>query len=160
MEGAYYIAFDLVTSGYKAWVFPARGLVFVAGGLLLAFFPGVLPVPWPWTRQGIQAFGWIFAAFAVLWTGFSFWSTHSEYRHLADSLAAGRYQTVEGIVENYAGNEEDEKFSVNNVWFEYSDNRVTSAFNNVAALGGPVRPGLHVRIAHVDGKIVRLEIRR
>ena len=156
MDGGYYVAFDLAASGYKAWTSLGPGLIILLVG---AFLPTLIPIPWPWSRRGVRAVGWIIAIFSGAWTAFSFWVTYAEYTYLAGRLAAGRYQTVEGTVENYEQDRTDEKFTVGGVAFTYSDFRVTSAFNNTAIEGGPIRPGLYVRIAYVDGKILRLEIR-
>jgi hypothetical protein len=157
--GAYIIVFDLAASGYKAWTFPAIGLILLAVGLALSWFPGLF-AHWPWTPAGIRVFGQLFAGFAAVWTAVSFWATYSLYLDLADQLVKGRYEVVEGPVEDYKRSETEESFSVRGVVFSYSSSAPTSAFNHTAAEGGPVRPGLYVRITHVDGKILRLEIRR
>jgi len=160
MDPTYTTVFDFASSGYKAGTFLTPGLIGLVGGVLMGLFPGIVPFHWPWSRGGVRVIGWLIAAITTLWVGIAFWGTYGEYRRLADSLASGGYEIVEGAVENYASTENNEKFSVAGVWFEYGDSRVSSAFNNTAANGGPIRPGLHVRIAHVDGSILRLEIRK
>lgn len=160
MNGEYYVAFDLAATGYTTWTSLWPGLIIFVVGLICACFPGALPFTWPWSRAGIQVGGWLIATLSGALTAFALWVSYDEYRDLAERLATGRYQIVEGAVENYARDRTYEKFSVNGVWFEYSDFRGTSAFNNTAAEGGPVRPGQYVRIAHADGKILRLELRR
>ena len=43
----------------------------------------------------------------------------------------------------------------------YSDyDEVTSGFHNAASHGGPIRPGIHVRIAYLGPTILRLQIRK
>lgn len=160
MDGQYHVVFDLAASGYKAWTSLVPGVVVFLVGLLMAIFPGIIPQPWPWSRSGVRVFGWLIVIFAGALSGVAFWSTYSEYRELASRLSTGRYEIVEGTVENYRQDRTDEAFTVGNVPFEYSDFSVSSAFNNTAAQGGPIRPSLAVRIAHTDGKILRLEIRR
>ena len=51
-----------------------------------------------------------------------------------------------------------EHFDVHGVEFNYSDYIVSAGFNNTASHGGPIRPGLPVRICYRDGEILRLEI--
>jgi len=160
MDGQYYVVFDLALSGYKAWTSLVPGLIIFAVGLLAAFFPGVVPVPWPWSRPGVQAVGWIMAVFSAAITMFGFWVTYDEYRTLNERLAKGQFAVAEGIVENYERDRTYERFTVSGQEFAYSDFNVTSAFNNTAAEGGPIRLELQVRIVHADGKILRIEIRK
>ena len=74
---------------------------------------------------------------------------------------------VEGAVANFhpmpAAGHEDEHFTVQGVYFAYSDYSVTSGFNNTSSHGGPMREGLYVRIHYtrsVTGEtITKLEVR-
>ncbi|MGH9970245.1 MAG: hypothetical protein ACREBG_20950 [Pyrinomonadaceae bacterium] len=54
----------------------------------------------------------------------------------------------------------DETFVVDGHRFSYSDYDETKGFNRTQSHGGPMREGLQVRITHVDGSIVKLEIAR
>ena len=51
-----------------------------------------------------------------------------------------------------------EHFCVQRVCFSYSDFVLNGGFNNTSSHGGPIRAGLPVRIAYLDGVIVKLEI--
>lgn len=51
-----------------------------------------------------------------------------------------------------------ETFVVNGQYFSYSDYDLTQGFNQTQSHGGPIKEGLQVRITHVDGSIVKLEI--
>jgi hypothetical protein len=78
------------------------------------------------------------------------------------AFEAGRYATVEGVVTDfhpmpYAGHG-DECFSVNAQRFCYSDYNLAPGFRNTASHGGPIRGGVHVRIAYMGPTILRLEI--
>lgn len=54
----------------------------------------------------------------------------------------------------------DESFIVQGARFEYSENEVTAGFNGTVAVGGPLREGLLVRIWHVNGEILRLDVKK
>jgi hypothetical protein len=156
MDGQYQVVFDLAQSGYKAWWFPASGLIGVAIGLTMLFSPHNFETS-RWPAGGVRILGVLFLAFSAAWTFNTFKGTFDHYRKLADRLARGDYQVVEGTVDNYERLRTAERFSVGGVRFEYSDARVTSAFNDTS---GPIRPGLYVRISHADGAILRLEVRK
>lgn len=75
----------------------------------------------------------------------------------------GGYSTVEGVVEDFKpmpnSGHAMESFRLDGHSFEYSDYTITPCFNNAASNGGPIRPGLHVRIGYLSDRcIVRLEI--
>jgi hypothetical protein len=98
----------------------------------------------------------------VLLTLVSFGSSYAEYRRLSTALASGKVEVVEGRVEDFdpmpPGGHKMERFCVRDRCFEYSDFELTNGFNNTASHGGPVRPGLLVRVTHYYGTIVRLEV--
>ena len=53
----------------------------------------------------------------------------------------------------------NECFRVKQKTFCYSDYVIGPGFNQTSTHGGPIRPGLPVRIAYLDGYIIRLEVR-
>jgi hypothetical protein len=149
MNGSDFITvFNLADSGYRDWMFPAFGLIFVAIGLFLprlvqAGLFGSNPRVGSWFRP-------LFLGFAIFWTVTAFLATFIEYLKDRDALISGKAAYVEGTVENfvpmpYSGHAM-ESFSVNGVPFNYSDNVVKAGFNNTASHGGPIRQGLYVRI--------------
>ena len=77
------------------------------------------------------------------------------------AFQTGQYAIVEGTVEDfhpmpYEGHDE-ECFTVGSQRFCYSDYIVTPGFRNAASHGGPIRSGIHVRVAYLGGNILRLE---
>ncbi|HEX3069005.1 MAG TPA: hypothetical protein VHX14_10555 [Thermoanaerobaculia bacterium] len=153
MQAHYYTAFDVTASGYRNWWFPAFGLIFVAIGLLWSLV----------TRRGSQKVrtgGVIYLGFAVLWVGPTFITTYRDYRQLSRALSTKSYEVVEGQVTDFISLPKVERFRVGSHTYEYSDFTVTAGFNRMSSRGGPVRPGLQVRIADVNGSIARLEIAR
>ena len=83
---------------------------------------------------------------------------------LGDAQTQARIRVVEGSVTSFrpmpAGGHALERFCVDGQCFEYSDWQLQRGFNTSVARGGPIREGLPVRITHVDGAILKLEIRR
>jgi hypothetical protein len=77
------------------------------------------------------------------------------------------YNVVEGEIENFhpmpKAGKENESFTVNGIFFKYSDYTISYGFNNSSTLGGPLRRnGQQVRISYIsddDGnKILKLEL--
>ena len=89
-------------------------------------------------------------------------TTLREYVGLHHAYRSGHYSVVEGEVEHFRpmpyDGHQDECFSVKHTTFCYSDFEPTAGFNNTASHGGPIWAGLPVRVAYVDGHIIRLEV--
>jgi hypothetical protein len=81
-------------------------------------------------------------------------------------VSRGHYVTVEGTVEDFiagdSGDHRPETWSVRDSKglhrYSYSPSRGFVGFTQTQAHGGPMRSGLRVRVADVDGLIARLEI--
>jgi hypothetical protein len=101
-------------------------------------------------------------AFGLVWTAGTFAYTYGGYIANLTALRNRSYQVVEGRVTNFSplpvSGHGVESFDVDGVSFSYSDYIITSGFNHTAANGGPIRPGLYVRVTYVDDAILRLEI--
>ena len=158
----YQTVFDLAQSGYKTWPFPALGLIFVMIGAVMVFFPAFFnSFSWGFIKgQGRRVFSWFFLLFSIAWTTLAFLSTYGEYSTLRDRLDRRTVEVVQGNVENFQADAKRESFDVSGTHFEYSYYTASNAFNTPSTHGGPLRAGLRVRITHVEGKIVRLEILR
>jgi hypothetical protein len=161
--------FDISETGYRDWSFPAFGLIFVAIGIIVAAFPAIVKaigIPFLDFQSGFRSFfRYAFLAFALIWTGVSFFMTYSQYlRH--EALAAGHdCPVVEGPIENFVqmpfSGHVKESFSIRGVPFEYSDFILTDGFNNTSSHGGPIKSDSYVRICYdpAGNVILRLEIR-
>ena len=83
-------------------------------------------------------------------------------RAMREAITNGRYRTVEGTVADFvpadAGDHHPEHFAVvtpgGRVEYSYSESGVTQGFNQSQHHGGPLRDGLRVRIANVNGEKV------
>ena len=99
----------------------------------------------------------------MIWTLTAGLSIGGGQSSLGADYAAGRFEVAEGIVEDFVPmlhGGRRESFTVDGRRFEYSDHFVTPGFDNSAAKGGPIRPGLNVRISHIGNVIVKLEVAR
>jgi hypothetical protein len=139
----------------------------------------LLGIPLVMVTVGVSAFRnrWYTGnrAFIALWTGFAgligivfALTIATQYFGLRSALASGQYKVVEGFVSNFSpassGDHKPERFTVetpdSRVEYVYSWAVVTQGFNDTHPHGGPIRDGLRVRIADVNGAIARLEIAR
>jgi hypothetical protein len=104
-------------------------------------------------------------AFTTLAGGGWVAARYSQVIGLRNHLNRGDYVLVEGRVENFVrgdrGGHRDESWSVRSGGrlhtYRYSWATMVPGFHGSA---GPIREGLHVRLADVDGHIARLEIRK
>ena len=85
-----------------------------------------------------------------------------EYHRLADDYASGKYDVVEGTVEDFRPMPPQEhtceSFRVQTPRFCYGNDIISPGFNNDVQHGGPIRAGLRVRIAYAEDAILRLEV--
>jgi hypothetical protein len=89
-----------------------------------------------------------------------FGTTLPDYR-LLKARNEGHYEVVEGIVVDFhpqmQGQREYERFTVGGVTFIYTQYNSTLALNESVGAGGPIRPGMHLRIGHIGGRIVLID---
>lgn len=88
--------------------------------------------------------------------------TNNRFVYYRDSLSSGRVRVVEGVVSHFDPEPPEghhyESFDVLDQHFSYSQYVLNAGFNHSRGAGGPIRDGLQVRIAYLDGQILRLEI--
>jgi hypothetical protein len=146
--------------GYRQWWFPAAGLLIVVVGIGQLLYRRFYPAASRWRR----VLPYIYTCLAIAWTGVAFAVTYGDYRDTVKRLGDGRYTTVEGPVTAFKPmpreGHADESFAVHGRLYRYSDYRVSACFNNTQSHGGPIRQGLVVRIADINGCIARLEVCR
>jgi hypothetical protein len=160
----YELVFDAGRNGYANWPFAAGGLLFVFIGAFLVknrrnlrtMFPGGMG------PKAASVFAYVLLAFSILWTTVAFTAIAHDHSVVSGALRNGTVHVVVGRVEDftpmpYSGHAE-EHFSVCGVPFSYSDYVVTAGFHHTSSHGGPIRPGLWVRISYVGNTIARLEI--
>lgn len=126
--------------------------------------PGAQPSPLH--RAGrMRRWGRSLTLVALLLGGSWTWMDHSQTKRMRDALETGDYTVVEGHVREFErgdrGGHQEERFTIvsdgRRYTYEYTSSRRQPGFHESH---GPVREGLFVRIADVDGYIARLEIGR
>jgi hypothetical protein len=155
----YRTVFDVAQSGYHHWPFALFGLIFVVVGFAMPALIrlGIVRKSPAWMQKWFPR---IFVVFGTLWTAAVLAGTFVDYRKAVNALRNDEAKVVEGRVEHYSQvPTKSESFEVNGVKFWYSDNVVIAGFNHTAFHGGPIRPGLPVKIWYWRGEILRLEIK-
>jgi hypothetical protein len=158
----YQVVYDVTTQGYRDWTF--------VGGFLLFLAVGMGWILWHRRFPGVRR-DWLHRSAPYLFTGITLFimsvanvTIYRDYRELTRRLRTGEYQVVEGRVEEFDPmpweGHKNESFVVDGHRYSYSDYDASPGFNSTSSHGGPIREGLRVRIADVDGVIARLEIAR
>jgi len=168
LPSEFHVYFDLAAAGYRLWWIPALGVLATAVLSVTAHltkrWPKLLILyrdrdPHPLSLP-LLAVACSVVAFAV---------TYTQYRRLRMALDQGSYRLVEGVVARIDSQEvgdstRPERVMIvtpsDTVWYRFTPNLLTPAFNQAPSRGGPLREGAFVRIADVGGQIVRLEIRK
>ena len=161
----YYTVFD-VRNGYPRWtaeiVFAAVAVAIVI--VLACNLRGWIRMPRP-VRSGLMLM-LLFLALVLLPVHVA---AHRDFAAMRDAVREGRFTVVEGRVEDfqpprrttgYRMSRETFKVYSHHQTFRYSymESELAPGFNAPSDRDGPIREGLRVRIADVDGRIARLEI--
>ena len=156
----YQLVYDASAQGFEFPWSSLLGLAPLALGLVVLRFPALW---FPQRRRLGRVLGTLVTGFGlILLVGIPMakWRERHEFQ---DRLHQKDYALVEGTVTEFVPGAVDghpmESFAVNGHKYMYSP-YTSSGFSTIAAQGGPIRPGLHVRIADVNGNIARLEIAR
>jgi hypothetical protein len=154
---AQYTTIYQVTQFAPDWPFACVGLLPLIAGVVIIW--GRRRFKWKQPHPLLATF---LCLFGTVWVGGVGVSVLSADWRAFQAYQKGNYQTVEGVVYDfhpmpYEGHQ-DECFSVQDQRFCYSDYEVAPGFHNAASHGGPIRSGLYVRIAYLDGRILRLDI--
>jgi hypothetical protein len=161
----YQLVFDAVRHGYTTWraaILPA--CIAMVATLLSVLVRSESPSQERESARRYRALTGLVGALAGLGCVAMLAHTWRDYAKLRTALRNGTYLLVEGRVTDFVPERRDghpiEMFRVGDAQFEYSTSDITSAFHWTAGQGGPIRDGVSVRIADVDGAIARLEIGR
>ena len=160
------VVFDLLHAGFEIWSSPAFFLIFIGVGLIMIRYPRRMMELTNWTKHPklYKFFSWVSLGFAIFMTVLFFTLTYRSYTSLRDAYIDGNFEVVEGPVENFQPIRSSGRlrgsFTVAGQGFSYSDNSVTPGFKNTYSHLGPISAGVYVRIFHINGQIVRLEMER
>jgi hypothetical protein len=112
----------------------------------------------------MRGWGLLFLVAGPLVLGFVGWMQWSGRERLRSALESGAYTVVEGEVTEFErgdrGRHRDERFSVVSGGRRYTYAYRSSSYEpGFHESHGPIREGMHLRIADVGGHIARLEVR-
>lgn len=99
---------------------------------------------------------------AALFVGLTTLITVGDFVRLDGASRRGQAAIVEGpvmdFVEGRTRTKTWESFSVDGVEFSYAESLLTAGFNHTFENGGPISGDERVRITHVAGTIIKLEV--
>jgi hypothetical protein len=165
VQPSYRVAFDLADQPFRlnppSVVVP---LILTVVGALLVFMPArmqrLLP-NWPMgvSRKGFSWFYFLGSGFSLMIFAYSWINSSLTLRSVEKNGAA---QVVEGCMETFhpmpVTGHDTERLTIKGQAFEYSDYIITPAFSRTESHGGPVHADSRLKIFHVGGDIVRLEV--
>jgi hypothetical protein len=170
----YRVIYDARDHILPNWMFAASGLVMVVAGLLMRWGAlrgvraGWKSVPGKgggeYSMRDVRVFGNLFVAGGLLFALSAAGSMYVAQASLRRALKDGTYSQVEGVVASLQvdGRRDDEVWQIQTaarlVEYELSGSIITAGYRRTQRHGSPVRAGIGVRIADVDGRIARLEI--
>jgi hypothetical protein len=153
----FHVVYDIGDAGYRSWAVGILPLLITIGGIAFLFVVRWRHFP-RWRRALVSvAVGIAFAGSALVVS-----STYVQYRNLVRDYRGGVASYVEGSVEHFVpmprGGHANERFDVGGQHFEYSKFQIREGFNGSVVPRSPLREGIGVRIWHLGGTIVRLEV--
>jgi hypothetical protein len=119
---------------------------------------------WDWLGQLGLPVGLQFAGIVIIFAFFLLPTVQAAYLLLR--LGRGHFTTVQGVVVDFVPGDPDDH--VRESWavvddsgrhdYAYGPATIAPGFDRTQPHGGPIRAGLRVRVADVDGHIARLEV--
>jgi len=163
----YKTVFEVTDKGFDITIL--MPLLFIIIGLGVSLFNIKYNKSTSSKKQFTIVFGFIFSAFGLLISLLTIPSSISSQQKTKEIFENKEYKTVEGKIENfkpmpYEGHAV-ESFTVNGVYFEYSDYILWDAFNNTASHGGPIKNnGQLVRLSYItvdeENRILKIELKQ
>ena len=161
----YQVYYDIQQVGYPGWWIFGVGAFFISVGMIFFLARNNRSFNSMFESSDLQSK--VMPIVAVIFGMIGLGAGALNYSHFAELRNAarnGEHEVAEGRVKEFvpmpAGGKGDESFVVNGQRFSYSEYDLTKGYNQTQNQGGPIREGLQVRIAHVNGEIIRLEIAR
>lgn len=168
---SYAVFFDVTKLGNAEWDFILVGMFFMLiGASLLVIskrypnqenFWGFKP---PFPTISNYAVGWFILICATLWTTSIFVISITRYLNLVNIVNSHKEEIIEGKVDYFKAPPEDgkgcESFCIRKKCFDYSDTRITGAFNTTSLNGGPVALGKNLRVTYFGNYILKMEVKR
>ncbi len=108
--------------------------------------------------------------FMIFYTGFALLMVSilplaiMERMEINDMYRKKEYKVVEGVIENFIPINGGESFTVNSIFFKYSDNIIQYAYHTTASYGGVLTSnGQQVRLSYItvykENRILKIELK-
>ncbi|MEO7998524.1 MAG: hypothetical protein ABI852_13825 [Gemmatimonadaceae bacterium] len=160
MQPQYTTAFDIARDGAPASSFLYIGFGAAAVGFLLLTFrsrgTNALSI-----RQRLLLLS-VWAVVVALITRSAIHNARLEFAQVTDALRSGAFVLVEGMVTNYHATSRQgqsvQEFDVNNHHYSFAPYRRSVRSARSLPKAPPLRDGSQVRIADLNGAILRLEV--
>lgn len=164
MEPNYRLVFNLADQPFRldpSFIVP---LVLTGVGALLVFKPDLMQRLLPRGPKGTarKIFSWFYFLFSAFMTVTFLVSTVGESNRLRAAQKSGAVAVTQGCLQAFhpmpVSGHDTERLKINGQTFAYSDYIITRAFHQTESHGGPVHADSKLKVSHVDGDIVRLEV--
>lgn len=162
----YKTVFEITEKGLDMFFF--MPILFVLIGIGISWFNIKYNKSTSSKKQFTIVFGFVFSGFALLFMLATLPSELLTRKETKKIFEKKEYKVVEGQIENFNpmphSGHAMESFTVNGVYFEYSDFVVHYGFNNTASHGGPIkRNGQQVRLSYIsrneDNRILKIALK-
>ena len=163
----YTTVFEVTDKGFD--MLTLTPLIFLIVGLGISWFNIKYNKSTSPKKRFTIVFGFIFSGFAFIMLLLTVPSSLANQRKTKRIFENKEYKVVEGKIEGfhpmpYSGHDV-ESFTVNGVYFEYSDYMRVYAFNNTSSHGGPLkRNGQQVRLSYItvgeENRILKVELKQ
>lgn len=153
----YETLYDIRATSPVNWFILVWGLAFIVAGVWF-----VLNYRGNDTDRRPLWFRIAWLAFAVLWTMLGVGLPLSSHLRNSAALTEGNVHIAEGRIANFSSTSDckNERFTAAGHSFQYSYYEEMGRFDHPEPCGGPLRPGMYVRISYVnDDDIVKIEQR-
>ena len=163
----YTTVFEVTDKGFD--MLTLTPLIFLIVGLGISWFNIKYNKSTSPKKRFTIVFGFIFSGFALIILLLTVPSSLANQQKTKMIFENKEYKVVEGKIENfhampYSGHDV-ESFTVNGVYFEYSDYMLVYGFNKTASHGGPLKSnGQQVRLSYItvgeENRILKVELKQ
>jgi hypothetical protein len=147
--------FDVATKPFDWQPIQVSSALFVGGAA------AILAEKLHWGHALIKNVGYFLILLALVSGAYVSIEWYTSLRQNLRILTTGGTDVAQGTVENfhpmYYEGRKEESFTVSAHTFRYSDHIATTCFNQPAAHGGPIKPGMLLRIEFTDDCILRIK---
>ena len=155
MNTNYKVAYEISSAGLEMGISSILPIMFIIIGFIVGIYNLKFTSKDYPKRTKNMIFGFAFGCFGFFFLMIGSPMTRSHFHKTNELYKNNKFKTIEGKIENFdpmpkAGHKH-ESFTINGVYFEYSDYYLAyHGFNNTASHGGPItHNGQELRLGYV-----------